>query len=130
MTTKGQIPMLSTPVISHTVQHTGRQRVTPGLLQPGQGGIERGRDRVALETDLADSLQSVVRLSQFLSDLGVLQQVLEFRVLGIDRLQDVRDTVALDDTAGPVEVLTIVSDQLYVDTRTLSTCLQIPMTLA
>jgi hypothetical protein len=89
------------------------------LLQPGQGGIERGRDRVALETDLADSLQGVVRLSQFLSDLGVLQQVLEFRVLGVDWLQDVRDTVALDDTAGPDTVLTIVSAQMYVDTRTL-----------
>lgn len=100
------------------------------MLQPGQGGIERGGDRVALETDLADSLQSVIRLSQFSSDLGVLQKVLEFRVLGIDRLQDVRDTVALDDTARPVAVLTVVSAQVYVDTRTLSTCLQIPMTLA
>ena len=47
-------------VIGHTTRHTGRQRITPGLLQPGQGGIERGRDRVALETDLADSLQGVV----------------------------------------------------------------------
>ena len=118
MTRKGQLPRLSTTVIGHTTRHTGRQRVTPGLLQPGQGGIERGRDRVALETDLADSLQGVVRLSQFLSDLGVLQQVLEFRVLGVDRLQDVRDTVALDDTAGPSTVLTIVSAQLYVNRTT------------